>query len=146
MTLEDILKLIYSSQRAIVAHHNSWRGRTQSFGIDTPLINPDEDYNLASATFYSQDLFMDNIEKLGIAFIGYFLKIGEDSTLAGFLATKTESLLNASDVIEILLRKNIEMWQNDIDSTIIGHLISNEAKADYMEYYKLGVDYAKKSI
>src|SRR3989338_4107939 len=128
----EISKKILDVWREVPAHFNSHGKRVQSFGIDFPELNVDDEYNMASIAWYKSPDFLHDL-KIDQKTMFALIKIGEDIMLLSYILTKRKLDHFIDRYFEQIINKNLDLF-NEKNITNIGTLTQHSATRKYFNY------------
>jgi hypothetical protein len=119
-----------SGNRSMPAHFTSYKDRRQSFCIDNDLIDADDEYSMASESYYKfYDFLKDEASGNGLI----ILKIGEDIMIGSYIINKLGHLELANELKQSLIKENIDLLDQD-DSDFVNDLLKLSETQLYLEH------------
>jgi hypothetical protein len=131
-SVEEILKILYTCERAMPAHFTSYKDRKQSFCIDFEGLTADDDYQLASESYHSVYEFASKIpeDQIAKAEIICMLRIGEDLTIGSFMLQRTDRYTDFFSFRDSVIKDNLDMFEN----TPLDHVVKLQMMQNYFDY------------
>ncbi len=131
-SVEKILEVLYSCERAMPAHYTSYKDRKQSFCIDFEGLTADDDYQLASESYHSVYEFASKIpeDQITKAEIICMLRIGEDLTIGSFMLQRSDRYADFSSFRDRVIKDNVDMFEN----TPLDHVVEQQMMQNYFNY------------
>ena len=109
--VDEVLDIVYSSERVMPAHYSSSKDNTQSFMIDFKLMSKEDEYNMASIAFYETPTTVA-FEELGVSIekddYCKLIKAGEDFMLGSYIATKLNYENFLADIYKNILTESLD--------------------------------------
>lgn len=141
--LRETLRLVYSSTRPMPAHFTQNGDRKQSFCIDFEPLKADDDYEMASVSWYSISDFLGldkcGDEKLSKSQLNIVTRCGEDLMFGAFILSKLGGILLAVDMKNEIIDNTIESFGNKIEN--LKNIIYGKQVNKYFDYcIKFGHD------
>lgn len=129
-TINQVISMVMAANRSMPAHFTSYKDRSQSFCIDSNLINTHDEYNMASESHRKvYDYLKDKAAGNGLV----ILKIGEDIMISSYIISKLESSKLVNDLKESLIKANIDLLEKD-NLDFVNQLLKSLETQQYLDY------------
>ncbi len=126
--LNKAISLVFSSERRMPAHFTTSGERTQSFCIDFEPLRKEDDYEMASESWYT----LPNDAELTKAQHYLLLRCGEDIMVGAFILEKFGGKEHVKEMADTILRENIELYKDKVGN--LDKALSSAKWADWLAH------------
>jgi hypothetical protein len=128
----DIINFVWSCERAMPAHFTSINERTQTFALNSDLIDINDDYEMASVCWYSiNDIITDKEVTKDQNKMMVLLRCGEDLMVSSYLTEKLGKHEYLEEIFNGLIKMNSESWPPEMD---VPELFNNSSAIKWFNY------------
>ena len=140
-TLIEVLRLVFSSTRAMPAHFTSNGKRKKSFCVDFEPLSEEVDYEMASESWNSIDNFLGTTncgnEILSKNQVNIVIKCGEDLMVGAFILTKLSGYSLIVDMKKEIIDNTIETF-TEMDKNLLAVLAGSQVNKYFDHCIKYG--------
>lgn len=130
--LRKTLHLVFSSKRRMPAHFTQDRDRKKSFCIDFEPLTAEDEYEMASDSYYSIDGYFSGKTEISKEQLNAVIRCGEDIMVGAFIISKLGRKDLVGEMGKAVISDMIETYEKEIES--LKEILSFEEASNYFKH------------
>lgn len=131
--IEEISSVVLQSTRPMPAVFTSNGDRKQSFCVDFEDIDPDDEYQMASASWYWVGQYMEQGNNFTEKEVMIIIRCGEDLMISSYVIEKIKRKEIHEEVASEVTEANKRRWSDEMN---INQLFSTKSAKDWFNFCK----------
>jgi len=139
-----IVALVWNAKREMPAHFTSNGNRTQSFCVDFYDIDPEDEYQMASASWYWVSQYMGPVNTITEEQLITIIRCGEDLMIASYITEKLKRSVLIDAISKELIEESSKAWPKELSIPEVFASKSAKKWFSYCEEYGAQVAQGKR--